>query len=129
MKLSEMILNSMKAAAEYNLPLDAKMEYLQELSNSYVKALEMEEMKAAAEYFGLTPVVENQVVETAKAAKKVTKLQAYINEVYENLAKGVHITMAIQAVRSKHMRLMYVKTESAYVSKIKKHFKLAGMFA
>ena len=120
MKLSEMILNSMKTAAEYEISFDAKMKYLQELSDSYVKAIEMEETQAAKEYYGLN------TAEETKAEKKVTKLQAYINEVQDNLNKGMHITMAIQAVRSKHMRLMYVKTENSYISKIKKHFKLAG---
>lgn len=51
MKLSEMILNSMKAAAEYNISLESKMEYLQELSDSYIKAVSMEEAEAAKKFF------------------------------------------------------------------------------
>lgn len=51
MKLSEMILNSMKAAADYEMSLESKMQYLQELSDSYIKAVALEEAAAAKEFF------------------------------------------------------------------------------
>lgn len=121
MKLSQMILNSINAVADYKISFEAKMTEIERLQVQYQKALESEkqaENEKALEWYNATfPSV------NAQETKKLTKLQTLINAVQSNLNKGLSISEAIQSVRSTHLKKDYIKTERVYVSKLNAHFK------
>ena len=121
MKLSQMILNSMAAVADYEISFEAKMTEIERLQVQYQKALESEKQaeneKALVWYNATFPSVND------KPTKKLTKLQTLINAVQSNLDKGLSISEAVQAIRSSHLKKDYIKTERAYISKLNTHFK------
>lgn len=121
MKLSKMILNSIAAVADYNISFEAKMIEIERLQGQYQKALESEkqaENEKALEWYNATFPSAN-----ALPAKKLTKLQTLINAVQSQLDNGLSISEAVQSIRSSHLKKDYIKTERAYVSKLKAHFK------
>lgn len=122
MKLSDKVINSMKAVENYDLSFEVKMAEVKRLQVAYQKALELEN-KEALEWCNTT---QNDVVTVEahpEVTKKLTKLQTYINEVQKHLDNGMHVSEAIENVRVNCMLPMYIKTQRSYISQIKNHLK------
>lgn len=124
MKVSEMVLNSMKAVEGYNLPFETKMAEIERLQACYQKALELEN-KQALEWYNETysydiEQLENTKVET-KTVKKVTKYQTYLNATLARMEQGLSLSEALEQTNRVEMTGVYIKTRRGYISKMKKH--------